>query len=407
MRIRFAGTSATIEVPESADFLTALRAAAIDWPFAEAREDARPLVSVTRRGDGYSLSAQGGQAMEASAVGAACSVVVDAVKAYIDEHPSRLCFHCGAVRMGGRLVMFPNQYRAGKSTLVARLAAGGHEVFGDDVLPLSRDDDRGLAIGLAPRLRLPLPANVSDAFRHFVTACAGPSDDRYLYLRLPKGTLAPRHTTAPLGAVVLLDRRRRGPASLSAASRSAALQALITRNFSRAERAGDLLARLRRLMDRLPRFTLHYSDLDEAAALLDATFGVWPPRVGALQNRDPAPPVEDEWRDEPPITGRSAAARLRQNPAVRLHEVDGDIFLADAKGTAIHQLNPLGAAVWRLLAEAASEADAVEVLHRAFPAVDRRVIERDLATLFDAFAAGGFTVEVASSAHCAGNCIPS
>ncbi|MEX0589598.1 MAG: PqqD family protein, partial [Xanthobacteraceae bacterium] len=228
-----------------------------------------------------------------------------------------------------------------------------------------------------------------------------------LYLRLPQGSLAPRNSTAPLGAVVLLDRRPRGPASLSEASRSATLQALIVRNFARAAPAGDLLERLHRVMDRLPRFTLHYSDLDEAASLLEATFSAWPPRIGALASADPPLSVVDISSDGAATRARLAGVRLKQNPAVKLHAVDGELFLADAEGTAIHHLNAIGAGLWNLLADAIDEVEAVEVLCGAFPAVERAMVARDVRELFDALAAGGFIVETLPPADCNGTGIPS
>ena len=53
---------------------------------------------------------------------------------YLAENPELLCMHGAAVKIGNALVCFPARFRAGKSTLMACLAARGHQVFADDVL---------------------------------------------------------------------------------------------------------------------------------------------------------------------------------------------------------------------------------------------------------------------------------
>lgn len=391
MRITFDDTAFTVNVPDRREFLDALRGAAADWPFAVGEGKGEPLATVRAAGKRYEVLSDDGEPVRTSAVGAACSVVVDVVKGYVDENPARLCLHCGSVEFGGRLVIFPSTYRAGKSTLVVQLAAGGHVVFGDDVLPLSDNDENGVALGLAPRLRLPLPDDASDEFQHFVEQHAGPGDGYYQYLALSDGLLAKRGSELPLGAVVLLDRQADGAASLAHATRSQALQALITRNFARAEPASDLLDRLHGVMDRLPLFALRYSDLDGAIELLERTFAAWPPRVDGIGIA--AGPALAE---APAITdGRSeeiAHLRLRRNPAVKLHAVDGELFLADADGLAIHHLNAVGAGLWNLLGEPATEEEAAEILCGAFPDANPKAIARDVRTLFAALLAGGFVL---------------
>ena len=72
-----------------------------------------------------------------------------------------------------------------------------------------------MALGIAPRLRLPLPAAASSAFHAFVEVHRGLSDHESLYLALPPALLAPYGTTAPIGAVVLLDRKMSGEPGLN------------------------------------------------------------------------------------------------------------------------------------------------------------------------------------------------
>jgi hypothetical protein len=301
------------------------------------------------------------------------------------------------VVIGGRLVVFPSGSRAGKSTLVARLAAAGCLVYGDDVLPLDETDELGLALGLAPRPRIPLPANASLAFRQFIEAHAGPADDRYLYLNLEDG-LAPRGATAPLGAIVLLDRQPSGPASLSHASRADTLKALIRQNFARSEPARALLDRLHRLMSRVPCLALRYSELDEAAELIRRTLSSWPPKLDSRLvpvRVDRVPEQGDGAIEEAQeLPSLPVHQRWRRNPSIKLEVVDGEAFLAGPDDAAIHHLNAIGTGLWNLLGEGIDQIEAAAVLHGAFPEIDRGIIAGDVAGLFSALAEAGVIVPI-------------
>jgi hypothetical protein len=406
MRIAFEGHSAVIEVPDCPVFLRTLRAAATGWPFARTECEAEPLAGVKAAGSGYALFSpwyEGNEIAGMTAVRAACGLVADMLTSYIDANPSRLCLHCGAALISGRLVMFPSRSHAGKSTLIARLAASGCQIFGDDVLPLDETDTQGMALGLAPRLRLPLPAHASAAFRSFISDNAGPCDDRYQYLSLAEDRLAPRGMTAPLGAIVLLDRQPGGGAAMGPARRADALKALIRQNFARGGPAGELLQRLHRLMDAAPRYTLRYSDLDEAAALLQRCFATWPPSVDAAGwpqlkagtggGDDQGQAFVDGQDPETPVL--KAGQRWRQHTAIRLHVVGGEAFLTDASDDAIHHLNTVGTGLWRLLADGISPEEAANVLHGAFPAIGRDAIAHDIAALFTQLAGAGFILPLA------------
>jgi hypothetical protein len=398
MRIVFEGLSATIEVPDQPGFLKVLRSAAPGWSFEETLRTDEPIARVRARGRSYEILPswhEDNDFIEATAVSAACSVIVDVITSYIEANPAGLCLHCGSVMLGGRLVVFPGRSRAGKSTLIARLAAAGCMVYGDDVLPLDETDSRGVALGLAPRPRIPLPESASPDFRQFIDGHAAAGDDRYLYLNL-EDRLAPRGASAPLGAIVLLDRRDNGPAVFARASRAEALKALIRQNFARAEPADALLDRLHRVMDRMPCLVLSYSDLDEAAELVGRTFSAWPPRLDSdlVATRG----TGDDAHEAMAGTASGEPASLsrdrewRRNPTVKLHVVEGQAFLADPDNAAIHHLNVIGTGLWNLLAEGTDQNEAVGVLHGAFPDVDRTVIARDVAALFSALASADFIV---------------
>jgi Coenzyme PQQ synthesis protein D (PqqD) len=74
------------------------------------------------------------------------------------------------------------------------------------------------------------------------------------------------------------------------------------------------------------------------------------------------------------------------------HEVGVTTFLVDPQRNAIHALNPVGAAVWKQLADLSSRAELAQTLHLAFPGVARRLIERDLAAMLERLLDAGLAV---------------
>ncbi|MEX2008742.1 MAG: PqqD family protein, partial [Dongiaceae bacterium] len=321
----------------------------------------------------------------ADPVDAVCALIVDLVRAYVADDPSLLCLHCGAAEFAGRLVIFPSRYRAGKSTLMARLAAAGSRVFADDVLPIAAPDNAGRALGIAPRLRLPLPAGAGQAFRDFVAAHRGPGNRRYLYLDLPPETLVRYGATAPVGGFVLLDRRPAGPAELTAAPRGQGLQRAILQNFAHGA-ALETVDRLAALVAGGHCFTLRYSDLDEATKLLHATFATWPPRPPAARGEAVAPPAaapRPRAAEVPGLNlGIAAGHRFVRRPDVAVRELDHELFLVGADNRSIYHLNPIAAALWRLLDEPMPVQEAAGVLCEAFPEIDAARIEGDVGALF-------------------------
>src|SRR5690554_4075240 len=117
-----------------------------------------------------------------SPASAACSLVGDLISQRLSLEPQLLGLHCASVELNDRLVLFPENSKAGKSTLSVAFAAAGYKVFGDDVLGLTAQGE-GVAMGVAPRLRLPLPDSFSSEFVRYAIEHAGPEDERYRFIR--------------------------------------------------------------------------------------------------------------------------------------------------------------------------------------------------------------------------------
>ena len=399
MLVKFAGILRPVAFIGCENLLPYVLKIIPSWPWEIATDQLEePVITIHRIDDEYVIQAPWhSQPMsDPTEVSAACSLIVDLIHARTLERSidgEEFCLHGAAAVFSGRLVVFPALQRAGKSMLMARLAAAGQRIFADDLLGICTLEDTGISFGASPRLRLPLPARTRRAFRNFIDAHRGPADDRYLYLDLPAGQLAQHGETAPLGAIVLLERRAVGAATLVPARRSVGLRHLIVQNLMVQHDAEAVIARLRRLVDELPCYTLRFSNIDEAAALLHSSFISWPSHSSdggtARIAADESSPVPSKSYSEPLVRTASPRRRRRLDdhpymrlPAISAHEVDGEIFLTDPRDGAIHHLNPMASGLWRLLAEPITTDQAVEVVQTAFPSLKRQRLERDVAALF-------------------------
>jgi hypothetical protein len=307
-----------------------------------------------------------------------CDLVVHLVHGFVASNPTALCLHSAAACVGGRLLVFPNVYRGGKSLLSAHLAAQGAEIFADDVIPVRGRANHGFALGLAPRLRLPFPDVVRPAFQTFVGRHAGPSNDRYQYLELGPGRQAPFGASAPIGAFVLLDRQEDKEAALEPLARAETLRRVIARNFARRQPARRILDRLDRIVEKTPCYRLTYGDPAMAARLLATRFAEWDsPKPKRRRGRPPMPASSGPSGD----WGRDGG--WRRSSAVTEHRVERELFLVNAKTDSIYHLNALADSLWGLAGEGVREADMVDLLCTAFPSVAKSRIARDVRTLME------------------------
>jgi len=301
-----------------------------------------------------------------NAVNVICDLVSEMAWERLRSDPKLLCLHAAAIDFGGQLVVLPNGRRAGKSTLVAALTRLGHRVFSDDVLPIcyAEATERfvGIANGVAPRLRLPLPETFSDAFHTWVAQDSGPANKQYKYL--VDGPIAQGSETMQLRAIIILDRQDDASApSLQETTDQDLIATLVTQNFARSLHAGTILKSLETLTRHVPAYRLTYHCGEEAAAFLSSH--------PALQ-RVP-PPIQ---RQDIPDT--------RQAPLDMLHQL------------AIHRLNAGSAAIWHLISEPADLDDVIAILTAAFDDIDARQIANDSERIMTNFVKARLIVPEAS-----------
>ncbi len=381
--VKFDGLSRPIALIESSDIYACFPKVFHHWRFSETATAAcAPVLTVRRDAKGYRVDADwlDPPLVRLDPVDALCGFIAELIRAFINDNPRLLCLHGAAAELGGRLVIFPNRYRAGKSVLSACLATAGVRLFADDVLPIVDRNEQGMAPGIAPRLRLPLPDNLGARTRDFLGQRTVVRGKHYFYLDLTAEELAPHGTTAPIGAFVLLERTPDAEPKLLPIGESEILKQVIWQNFAREVEAPEILKRLHGIVGRAGCFRLRYSSADDAAALLKDNFTSWVDSPGRAPTHGPKAPLP---------AGPSAAIHTaragcyRRSPVVTETLVDGESFLADAEGAAIHHLNPVGSAIWQALASPQTAGQIVELLHAAFPETDVNRIEQDVRALLD------------------------
>lgn len=348
------------------------------WPWWSIPEDsaADPQIRVTPDGNAYWLEAPwlDERLRYNDAVNLACGLAVHVNHAMLLDRPDLICLHGAGIEIDGRLVVFPNAYRAGKSVLSVCLAAVGARVFSDDILPIDRLTRQGVAIGVSPRLRLPLPKTLGERTKRFIERRSGGMNAQYLYVELEERLQAPFGEQSPFAGFVLLERRDGAPATLEPVSDGETLKQLVLRNFARQIPAAASLDFLHGLVASAACYKLTYSAGDDAADVLMARFSdraTLARDVGAKSAND----LLARQLDRNPASGGD---HIRRSPGIGERLVGDGLFLTGQTGESVYHLNLIGAAVWRLLDGECSLDEAKSVVRQAFPDVATNRIDRDI-----------------------------
>ena len=390
--IYFSGVPRPVRLVGCEPLLVMLRDIFPTWPFRLDKCDpaSTPVIAVLRVQGEYRIDAPwlDEPIFADTNVCAFSSLVVDLIYAWLEAAPEALCLHCAASEFSGRLVVFPNTNKAGKSLLVARLMAENFTCYGDDLMALTPGGE-GMSFGVPPRLRLPLPASETKA-ADFVRAHGGQADAWSRYIASDAPFLAPFGRTRPIGALVMLMRKAEGTAELIPADSSDSLRNVVYQNLMRNGSALEVLDRSQRLTAEKPCWHLRYARLDDALAVLRRAFdetgeGYCCPgraqeasRASVAEKITPAP---DKPRTRP-LRRRASDSKFVRRPGVLIRQGQGEYFLVQETGNEIFHLNALGRAVWELLAEPLSEAEAVALIASVFPETPQAQIERDVVHLF-------------------------
>lgn len=281
VRLHIKGFSQPVDFLDCPALATGIASILRGWevkqiPYSETED---PLITFQKKGKYYDWIAPwvGKSQLDKkkppkTVVNAICDFHYEFTDWYVAEHPEHFCLHCAAVKIGGGLVVFPNIQKAGKSILTVQLAADGQIIFGDDVLAINPHENRGIALGMIPRVRLPLPDTLDDRVKEFVTSRCGPTSHHYQYVALKDTEFAPYRTSLPIHGVIMLNRQEDGPAALEPESHGKALKSVISRNFVRDIPSLKIFDQLRDIVTQTRAFTLTYSSAAEASNLLRQEF---------------------------------------------------------------------------------------------------------------------------------------
>lgn len=407
VRLDFPGLTRPLVLPRDDGLFAALTACLKHWKpdVTEVAPDdtamVQPLAIVDQSQGGYRIhSAHLDRPLSGLSIASTvCALIADLSQEWAQATEGALGLHCGAFRFDGPLIALVGPWRAGKSTLIARLSAEPRvQVFCDDVLPLGQDGT-GVALGIAPRLRLPLPELATAKFHHHVQTHLGPADHRYGYIVAP--TIASHGTAAPLGALILLHRQECRIARFHQLDQGDALALLVRQAITDLNDGETAFAVAKHLTDGKPCLRLVYSDLEDAVSLLVRAFADTGRFGSDVDISLPLTlPTTQQARATPIATDQ--VFHRAPDVALRMHGRTG--FLWRPGDNMLWHMNPVAAAVWAMLEIPGSALDLTVELARIFPTVPERVLMQDVATLLaDLSRVGLIYIDRSTQKYCHGD----
>jgi hypothetical protein len=185
--------------------------------------------------------------------------------------------HAAAISLPRGYLLLYGDSLAGKSSLASIAAFLGAPVVSDDRLVVEvpiEGQPIGIALGAAPRLRQPLPADFGADFHAFALHHAGRREGQVSLLNLarPKEQVAAGERNRLL-ALVALERRDEGSIELSPLGQGLALKRLYGAFAAPHLAAEAMTRRLHKLVRRVPAHSLVFSRSRDTAALLIERFG--------------------------------------------------------------------------------------------------------------------------------------
>lgn len=332
----------------------------------------------------------------ADPVDAVCDFLVDLVKFFNDAHPQFMCLHAAAVAYQGGLILFPNTYNVGKSLLSAHLVAKGGRLFSDDVIPIDGDTFEGISLGCRPRLRRPLPDNITPDFEDFYNHRLGVVSRQFQYLNLSNDEQADFAERLPVRAIVLLDRKPRYHAMLSPVNLSDAIKAMVLRNFARQSGGRNILESLIGLASNVPCYRLRYDDCHQGSEMLINTFAeTWAATNVLRHSEESADDVTGQGCNQFGNDARLIKGEYRRAPDVFSKAIDDERFLVNGRNNRIFHLNTLASIIWDLIETPVTAETVMSDLCQLFPDTDNHTIKTDAQLLLRQFLKNGL-VQTAS-----------
>lgn len=353
-----------------------------EWLYSSGSHHNNPIITIKFERGIYHLSTSWTQGIKkyTEKVDVLCTLMAKLAKASSFSNLDALYLHAASTVINGRLIVFPNQYRAGKSFLTVCLTAHGFRYFSDDVTPVTLDQCKGRSLGFAPRLRLPIPASTDKKSRRFIESCTALRGKRYAYLAIERDLRVPRNDLLDIGAFVLLNRQEGIHAHLEELPAAAVFKQLIKQNFAREIDGTRILSTLSKTISKATCIKIYYDRADDAIKLLQEHFSHWSHQsTEAVQLIPRSSSLENKASEILPTDS------FIQNNRTQKIRIEGESFLTSPDGKAIYHLNLIGSVIWDLLAEPITKNTVVSTLTTAFPQVEESTIEKDVSKIFKNF----------------------
>lgn len=277
---RFGPLQEPVMLAACSELITPLTQCLHGWPLTpwSGGTTTSPVITVARRGTEFVLTSHfiDGEETYTDEPSIVCAFMAELIMAYGAAKPETLFLHAGGAIVENRMMIFPARGKTGKSTLIAQLAHHGARIFSDDVIPLDTATLHARALGIEPRVRLPLPAGLPGAMNDWVARHRHLFNAKMTYIGLPRqgpGALVPLGEERPVDAIVLLARKAGARAELVPCPRAEVLKQLLRQHFGGPMPAATLVARLKALTDAAPCYRLTYGGGDEAPDLLHRLAG--------------------------------------------------------------------------------------------------------------------------------------
>jgi hypothetical protein len=271
----FASPTRPVIVDAPQALLDLTRTQAPHWPEAEGADDAAHVTALTADDGSVRFTASSYAAPDVvlpPGLLAANGLIGTVIGAFTAADPDWICLHAAAVALGHGerrgLTVLLGDTMAGKSTLAMALAAGGARLWCDDRLPLSRDM-QGLALGLRPKLRLPLPDSAPSRFATLVEARGMTREGSMVYLALEEEMQATFGEVLRVRRLITLERSGQAQApKLTPGSIGETVKRLVPVTFAPHLDPMTRLTRLRQVATACECRHLAYADSFEAAEFL-------------------------------------------------------------------------------------------------------------------------------------------
>jgi hypothetical protein len=401
--IVFSDTACQIRLRNCEPLLTTITEICHGWPyeiFANGFPSSQPFLLLERSADRYHLSSDELDKTKSftDPVDAVCSMIVELAWASLRNNPDWLCIHCAAVEIAGRLVVFPNARRAGKSTISTLLGLKGYKVFTDDFLAVEVSQQNvihGISSGISTRMRKPWPSSFSTSNISRLNQSMNVTSKQYSYHNKNNNMPIPRGARCPIGAIVLLERNDDIALEIAPAKLEKTLRTIILQNFARANNSANILEVLYCLVSQVSCYELKYSNAEDAILLLESEFKRWEkeePRVLSNQfNSREAPNLDGPSYEV--LAAVNKSHYFHKNSDVVEYSVGEIRFLATPNGKSIFQLDEISTSVWNALSKPIRPNDIIELFCYAFPDQERSTIETDIGKLLQKFANNEMIVE--------------